>query len=98
MEMEERPMLSQTGGEKGAHHCFDCDWLHFALNRDCGVEMPFIKLIQLVTSKEPGSFHQDCIFLNTDAVAEMYNCLRQEMDETPLKLQENKVKHQRLKV
>ena len=23
MEMEERPMLSQTGGEKGAHHCFD---------------------------------------------------------------------------
>ena len=23
MEMEARPMLSQTGGEKGAHHCLD---------------------------------------------------------------------------
>ena len=35
MEMEERPMLSQTGGENGAHHCFDCDWLQFdiGLNR-----------------------------------------------------------------
>ena len=69
-----------------------------SLNRDYVVEIPFIKLIQLVISKEPGSFHQDCIFLNTDAVAEIHNCLTQEMDEPPLKLQENKVKHQRLKV
>ena len=27
MEMEARPMLSQTGGENGAHHCLDWDLL-----------------------------------------------------------------------
>ena len=31
--LEARPMLSQTGGENGAHHCFDWDWLRLERNK-----------------------------------------------------------------
>ena len=50
--MEASPMLSQTGGEKGAHHCLDWDLLQL----ESGFKSVMAKLFQLVTSKNLGVF------------------------------------------
>ena len=54
MEMEASPMLSQTGGEKGAHHCLDWDLLQ--LESGFKSVMAKYKIFQLVTSKNLGVF------------------------------------------
>ena len=82
MEMEASPMLSQTGGEKGAHHCLDWDLLQ--LESGFKSVMAKYQIVSTGDIQKPGSFHQDCIFLNTNAIAEIYNCLTRKEQITKL--------------